>query len=315
MSAAGRAPFSVAPYLREIGRGKDGSRPLPRERARELMGAILAGELGDLGLGGVLLALRMKGESASEIAGFLDALEPHLVLAPPASPAWVILPSYNGARTVANLVPLLALLLARDGIAVLVHGQQTEPAASPRPRVGSAAIFTALGIAACGNMAEAAARAQAGQPALVALETFAPALARLLGLRAVLGVRNVAHTLVKLVRPVQGPSLLVSSYTHPDFGRLQAELFATTGALAMTLRATDGEAVVSARRGQGIDLWRDGSCTTVLSGESVARRADELPAIGAADTAAWTVEVLAGRRALPTAIAAQQAAIRQAVRG
>ena len=102
MNPAGGAPFHAAPYLREIGRGKDGSRPLARERARELMHAILAGELGDLALGGVLLALRMKGEAASEIAGFLDALEPHLDLAPAVAPAWVVLPSYNGARTVAN---------------------------------------------------------------------------------------------------------------------------------------------------------------------------------------------------------------------
>jgi len=315
VTTASGAAFSAAPYLREIGRGKDGSRPLARERARELMDAILAGEVGDLALGGVLLALRMKGESASEIAGFLDALAPHLALAPAAAPAWVILPSYNGARTLANLVPLLALLLARDGIPVLVHGQHTEPAAAPRPRVSSAAIFTALALPPCATMAEAAACAQAGRPAILALETFAPGLARLLGLRAILGVRNVGHTLAKLVRPVQGASLLVSSYTHPDFGRLQAELFAATGALAMTLRGTDGEAVVSARRGQGIDLWRDGSCTTVIAGESVARAADDLPATGAAETAAWTLDVLAGRRAVPAAIAAQQAAIRRAVQG
>jgi anthranilate phosphoribosyltransferase len=257
----------------------------------------------------------MKGESVSEITGFLDALEPHLTRAPAVAPGWVILPSYNGARTVANLVPLLALLLARDGIAVLVHGQPSEPAAAPRPRVSSAAIFEALALPACPTMDAAAACARAGRPALVALDTFAPELARLIGLRAVLGVRNVAHTLAKLVRPVDGVSLLVSSYTHPDFGRLQAELFATTGALAMTLRGTDGEAVISARRGQGLDLWRDGNCTTVIGGEAVARGGDELPATGAADTAAWTLDVLAGRRAVPPAIAAQQAAIRQAVRG
>ena len=315
MNPVGGTPFNAAPYLREIGRGKDGSRPLPRERARELMHAILAGELGDLALGGVLLALRMKGEAASEIAGFLDALEPHLDLAPAAAPAWVILPSYNGARTVANLLPLLALLLARDGIPVLVHGQPSEPAGSVRPRVSSAAIFEELALPACTRMATAAECARAGQPAVVSLETFAPGLARLIGLRAVRGVRNVAHTLAKLVRPVHGASLLVSSFTHPDFGRLQAELFASTGALAMSLRGTDGEAVISARRAQGIDLWRGGNCTPVIAGESVARAGDELPGISAPETAAWTRDVLAGRRPVPPAIAAQQAAIGQAVRG
>jgi anthranilate phosphoribosyltransferase len=307
------APFAAAPFLREIGRGKDGSRALPRERARELMDAILAGAVGDLALGGVLLALRMKGEAASEIAGFLDALDPHLARAPAAAPGWVILPSYNGARTHANLLPLLALLLARAGIPVLVHGQASEPVTAGRPRVTSAAIFAALGMAPCARIADAAGLAARGQPAVLALDSFAPALSRLIALRAVLGVRNVAHTLAKLVRPVAGPSLLVSSYTHPDFGRLQAELFAQTGALAMSLRGTDGEAVVSARRAQGVDLWRDGHCTTVISGEAVARGVGELPAPDAASTAAWIRDVLDGRQAVPASLVAQCAAIVAAV--
>jgi anthranilate phosphoribosyltransferase len=306
-------PFAAASYLREIGRGKDGSRALPRERACELMGAILAGEVPDLALGGVLLALRMKGEAASEIAGFLDALEPRLARAPALAPGWVVVPSYNGARTQANLVPLLALLLAREGIPVLVHGQASEPASAPRRRVGSAAIFAELAVPPCHAMAQAAQRAAQGLPAVVALEVFAPALSRLVGLRAVLGVRNVAHTLAKLVRPVEGTSLLVSSYTHPDFGRLQAELFAATGMLAMSLRGTDGEAVVSARRSQAIDLWRDGRCTPVLEGEAVARGDSELPPTDAAATAAWTRAVLAGERPVPPQIALQKSAIAAAL--
>ena len=223
------------------------------------------------------------------------------------------LPSYNGARSVANLVPLLALLLARDGVPVLIHGQASEPAGTPRVRVSSAAIFDALAVPPCAAMAEAAQRAAQGLPAVVALDIFAPGLSRLIALRAVLGVRNVAHTLAKLVRPVEGASLLVASYTHPDFGRLQAELFAATRALAMTMRGTDGEAVINARRSQGVDLWRDGIRTAVIAGESVARNAPELPAPDAAATAAWIRAVLAGERPVPPSIAAQKAAIQAAL--
>lgn len=305
-------PFLAAPYLREIGRGKDGARALAPDRARELMAAILEGRVQDLALGGVLLALRMKGEQAGEIAGFLAALEPHLVRAPAVAPGWIVIPSYNGARTIANLVPLLALLLARAGLPVLVHGQESEPAAA-RSRVTSAAIFAALEVPSCATMAEAAARAAAGVPAVVALPTCAPALARLIALRAVLGVRNVAHTLAKLVRPVEGASLLISSYTHPDFGRLQAELFRTTAAHAMTMRATDGEAVISARRAQGIDLWKGGACQTVVAAQDVARTGAALPDPDAASTAAWTRAVLAGEAPVPESIGAQFEAIRAAV--
>jgi len=49
-SYEGPGIFEAAPYLREIGRGKAGSRALSQARARELMTAILAGEVSDLAL-------------------------------------------------------------------------------------------------------------------------------------------------------------------------------------------------------------------------------------------------------------------------
>jgi anthranilate phosphoribosyltransferase len=273
------------------------------------MAAMLEGAVSDLGLGAVLLALRMKGEESAEIAGFLEALESHLLRAAAQAPAWVVIPSYNGARSIANLVPLLALLLARRGLPVLVHGQDSEPAAGKRKRVTSAVIFEKLGIGACATMAQAGEQVAAGRPALVSLSTFAPALSRMLALRPILGVRNVAHTLAKLVRPVQGPSLLISSYTHPAFGRLQAELFERTRMHAMSLRATDGEAVVSARRSQAIDHWFNGACRQVVAAQSVAAADAALPAPDAASTAAWIRAVLAGERPVPAALHEQVEAI------
>jgi anthranilate phosphoribosyltransferase len=311
--ATARAPLDAAPFLREIGRGRDGARGLARERAQELMAAILDGAVSDLALGAILLALRMKGEEADEIAGFLDALAPRLARAPARAPAWIVLPSYNGARAQANLVPLLALLLARHGLPVLVHGQDSEPPAGARQRVTTAQILELLGIGACADMVQAGERVLHGQPARVGLATFAPALSRLLALRPVLGVRNVAHTLAKLVCPVTGPALLVSSYTHPAFGRLQAELFGRTGMHALSLRGTDGEAVASARRTQAVDHWRDGSCRTVIEARAVAPADSGLPATDAPSTAAWTRAVLSGTRAAPPALLAQVEAIRAAV--
>jgi anthranilate phosphoribosyltransferase len=312
-SPAALPAFSIAACLRQIGRGKDGSRGLARADARALMQAIVDGQVDELALGGVLLALRMKGEEAEEIAGFLDALSEGAARAPARAPGWVLLPSYNGARSVPNLLPLLALLLARDGLPVLVHGQASEPGHAPRPRVTSLAIFDALGVAPCASLAAAGDCADAGQPVVLPLAALSTPLARLVGLRARLGVRNVAHTLVKLLRPVQGRALLVTSYTHPAFGRLQAELFALTGALAMSLRGTDGESVISARRAQSADLWRDGQRHAVLAGTAVAEPEPGLPALDAASTARWIEAVLAGRVPVPAAIAQQQAAIRAAL--
>ncbi len=304
--------FDAAPFLREIGRGRDGARALAQPRARELMQAIVAGEISDLALGAVLLALRMKGEAVAEVTGFLDALEPYMARAPARAPGWVVIPSYNGARAAANLVPLLALLLARSGIPVLLHGQESEPAA--RARVTSTAILAALGHGMCRTMQDAAACAAAGLPAAVALSTFAPALSRLLALRSVLGVRNFAHTLAKLVRPVEGPCLLVTSYTHPDFGRLQAELFACARFHAMSMRGTDGEAVNGARKIRPIEYWKEGRHLALAQAPEAPPSVD-LPAPDLHATVAWTRAVLEGRCAVPAGLQAQCDAIARAVHG
>ena len=117
-------PFPAARFIKEIGRGKNGARSMKRDDACALYRAMLDGRVSDLELGGILLSMRIKGESVDEIAGFLDAAEASFApLQAPAGPyAPIVSPSYNGARKMANLTALLALLLARAGAPVLVHG-------------------------------------------------------------------------------------------------------------------------------------------------------------------------------------------------
>ncbi|NBU45736.1 MAG: hypothetical protein EBS37_16990 [Betaproteobacteria bacterium] len=65
--------MGIGAYIREIGRGKDGARPLDRAQAADLFGQVLDGGLSDLEVGAFCLAMRIKGETAQEMAGFLDA--------------------------------------------------------------------------------------------------------------------------------------------------------------------------------------------------------------------------------------------------
>src|SRR3954471_12120854 len=186
MRPAGRAPVTIAPYLREIGRGKDGARSLTREQASDLMARLLDGQVSDVEAGAFAIAMRIKGETPEELAGFMDAVAPRLLPlpAPPAAGA-VVLPSYNGARKLPNLVPLLALELARAGLAVLVHGMEEDPG-----RVTTAAVFTALGLPPVRDAEGVAARWAAGAPAFIATGDLHPALLRVLLLRRLISLRN-----------------------------------------------------------------------------------------------------------------------------
>src|SRR5690606_20014663 len=235
-------------------------------------------------------------------------------VAPPDEGPVVVLPSYNGARHAPNLVPLLAWAVAQAGVPVLMHGQASDPqqpgVGSNVARVPTLDILEALGISASPDAEAAAQGLRELGMAYLPLAVASPGLARLVSLRRVLGVRNVAHTLVKLLRPVSGPSLLLSAYTHPEFGAMLAELFALRREPALLMRGTEGEAVANTRRPQRIARWLDGAQDTAVEGaERAEAQLPGLPPRDAAATADWVRAIQQGRESLPAPIAAQRDAI------
>ena len=296
--------MSISYYIKEIGRGKDGARSLSRAQATDLFGQVLDGTVTDLEIGGFCLAMRIKGETPEEMAGFLDAAHARLQRAPDNGLTTVVLPSYNGARKLPVLTPLLALLLAREGAAVLVHGTATED-----KRITSEAVFAALGHPAAPRTETLG----AGDCAYLPTEVLSPGLKRLLDVRRAVGLRNPAHSLVKLMNPCEGPALIVGSYTHPEYAVSMAQTFALVGAHALLLRGTEGEPVADARRTPQMDAFRDGERHLLQPAqEGSLASLPELPReVDAASTAAYIRDVLDGRKPVPTPIALQVAHILQ----
>jgi anthranilate phosphoribosyltransferase len=295
--------MGIANYIREIGRGKDGARALNRDQATDLFGQVLDGGLSDLEIGAFCLAMRIKGETAQEMAGFLDATHQrlHTVKADDSHPV-VVIPSYNGARKLPVLTPLLALLLAREGIPVLVHGTATEAR-----RVYTSEVLVALDI----PVQTAIPTVAPGQVAFVPTALLHDGLQRLLDVRRVVGLRNPAHSLVKLMNPVQGTSLLVSSYTHPEYALSMAETLALMGSNALLLRGTEGEAVADARRTPQMQAFAHGKAVELQEHQAgpLTTLPDLPPGIDAASTATYIRQVLAGGLPVPPPISLQVAHI------
>jgi anthranilate phosphoribosyltransferase len=300
-----QAPLAAARFIKEIGRGKDGARSLSRDDAQLLYTAMLEQRVSDLELGAILLAMRVKGESVDEISGFLRAAEASFtaLAAPVCEYAPIVIPSYNGSRRVANLTPLLALLLAREGVPVLVHGVTQDPG-----RVTTYEIFQALKIAQAHNAAEAMTCFNARQPAFMAIDDLAPKMARLLAMRRILGVRNSTHTLVKIIQPFALPALRLTSYTHPEYFAMLSAYFRSVPARgdAFLMRGTEGETVANARRAQQIDWFHQGTHTQLVEKQALVEELPVLPEQNdAAATALWIQAVLRGEMPVPASIADQ----------
>ena len=290
--------MSIGHYIKEIGRGKDGARALSREQAADLFGQVLDGSVTDLEIGAFCLAMRIKGETPAEMAGFLDATHQRLQLIPAGQRPVVVIPSYNGARKLPVLTPLLALLLAREGLPVLIHGTATESS-----RVFTSKVLLALDIPANKHIKTIA----NGEVMFAPSELLCPGLQRLLDVRRVVNLRNSAHSVVKLMNPCVGNSLVVSSYTHPEYALSMAATLELMGANALLLRGTEGEAVADPRRVPRMQGFIAGRAVALQEAQTGPLAA--LPAlpkdIDEHSTAHYIREVLAGTCPVPVPIAQQ----------
>lgn len=306
--------MSIAAYLREIGRGRDGARDLTRAQAADLMRALLRGGVSDLELGAWCVAMRYKGEAVEELAGFLQAVMEDCRPVPAGATPTVVLPSYNGARRLPVLTPWLALALAARGCRVIVHGQRDDPGG----RLTSHAVLQELARHGLPVEFPHEAAGVGDRPGAFWLPTAAlhPGLQRLLDVRRTLGLRNSAHTLVKLLAPCPG-ALLVSSYTHPDYRERVSALLVQTGQWAMLLRGTEGEPVADPRRRPRIDIFEAGRPHTLCEAQpGVLPDVPELPdGRDRAATVAWTVAQLQAPQRSPEPLRFQLEAIVRLLQG
>lgn len=293
--------MNLAALIRELGRGQHGSRDLSEDAAADLYGTMLDGQVPQMELGAIHIALRMKGEGPEELRGFyraLDARLPRLEL-DAARGCPVLLPSYNGARHQPNLTPLFALLLSRLGAPVLVHG-----APDAHGRITTQAVLEAMGIAPCRDLAEIRERLDGGQIAYVSVDVLLPGLGALLATRRRLGLRSSSHSLAKLIDPFGGHALRVVSVSHPDYVERMRRFLRDTAARALLLRGTEGEPFANPKRRPRIELFRDGELEVLCEAATGTLAAlPELPsAIDAGTTAEWTRAVLAGAVPVPASL-------------
>ena len=292
----------IGHFIKEIGRGKDGARSLSREQAADMFGQILDGSVSDLEIGAFCLAMRIKGETAEEMCGFLDATQIRLrkIQICPTKPtrATVVIPSYNGARKLPVLTPLLALLLAREGLSVVIHGTATED-----KRVFTSAVLAALGIAEQTTIDPLS----HGQVAFYPTALLHTGLQRLLDVRRVVNLRNPAHSLVKLMLPCEGPQVLVTSYTHPEYAESMEMVLRNMQSCALLIRGTEGEAVADARRTPKMTRILMGQATAVTEHQAGALTSlPDLPASCDVQTTANYIQaVLDGKSPVPQPIALQ----------
>ena len=298
--------------IKEIGRGAKGARDLDTAAAAALFGDILDGKVPELELGAILLAFRIKSETLPELLGFKQAMDARTAqVEVPAGPRCVVLPTYNGARRQANLMPLVAMLLAREGVPVLIQGRHDF-----ETRVSPFELLEALELQPAADAARASAQLAQRRIACIGVDKLLPGLDPLLALRTRMGVRASGHTMAKLIDPCRGRSVRVVAVTHPEYLERMDAFLRIDGGRAMLMRWTEGEIYANPRRCPEMKVYVEGEASIGVAGEDGgAPPLTGLPdAPSVPENAALVRAMLAGEVPVPGPIRSQVEALKTLAR-
>ena len=198
---------------------------LTRAEARDVMGTIMRGEATPAQIGGFLVALRAKGETAEEIAGCAEAMREHALAVRPARDDLVDTAGTGGDNAgTLNISTAAALVAAAAGAAVAKHGNRAVSSAS-----GSADVLEALGFE-LELPPERIARSidELGFGFLFA-PAHHPAMKHAAPVRRELATRTVFNVLGPLTNPAGARAQVVGVFA-PELVRTLAEVLAQLGA-------------------------------------------------------------------------------------
>src|SRR5882672_5183700 len=212
--------------------GKD----LTREDARQVMDTIMSGEATPAQIGGFLVALRLKGETAAEIAGAAEAMRAHAVTVRPKREDLVDTAGTggDGGKTF-NISTAAALVAAAAGAGVAKHGNRSVSSQS-----GSADVLESLGFElelAPERIADSIDELGFG---FMFAPTHHPSMKHAAPVRRELAARTVFNVLGPLTNPAGARAQIVGVYS-PLLVPVIADVLAALGARrAFVVHGADG---------------------------------------------------------------------------
>ncbi|WP_310583159.1 anthranilate phosphoribosyltransferase [Deinococcus sp.] len=209
---------------------------LSQAEAHSFMQEVMTGEMSGVRMAAALAALRVRGETPEEIAGFAQAMREnavHLPIAPRPLLLDVVGTGGDGAHTF-NVSTTSAFVVAAGGVPVAKHGNRAASS-----KAGSADVLEALGVNLDAEPQRVAAALDELGVGFMFARNYHPALRYAAPVRGELAARTVFNVLGPLSNPAGATHLVVGVYT-PLLTRTLAEVLHRLGAQAALV--VNGEA-------------------------------------------------------------------------
>ena len=174
-------------------------RPLSESDAREAALALMSGDVPPAQAGGLLSALRVRGENSGEILGFARALREHAAPALPALEGLIDTCGTGGdGLGTFNVSTLAGIVAAACGARVAKHGNRAVSS-----RCGSADLLESLGVRIDGPPAVARKCVEEAGFGFLFAPHYHPTLRQLAPLRRELGFRSIFNLVGPLANPAR----------------------------------------------------------------------------------------------------------------
>ncbi|MGI6878410.1 anthranilate phosphoribosyltransferase [Microbacterium sp. gxy059] len=198
------------------------------------MRQVMSGEAGQAQLGGLLTALRAKGETVEEVIGFRDAILDAAVPLPVDADVLDIVGTGGDRHGTVNISSTASIVVAATGVPVVKHGNRAVSS-----KTGSSDVLSELGID-LRLSPEGVARVldEAGITFAWAA-AFHPGFRHAAPVRAELGVPTVFNFLGPLVNPARAEANAVG-VASAEVVPIITGVFRTRGATALVFRGEDG---------------------------------------------------------------------------
>jgi anthranilate phosphoribosyltransferase len=213
-------------------------RQLTTDEATATMDAIMTGRTTDAQIGALVTALRMRGESVEEIAGFAQAMRQHALkveLEDDGRPLVDTCGTGGDASGTFNISTTAAFVIAGAGIRVAKHGNRAVTS-----KCGSADLLEGLGVKIELTPAQVAECVETAGIGFMFAPAFHPAMRFVGPARREIGIRTIFNVLGPLTNPAGAQHQLVG-VGHPSIaGKLAAVLGLLGSAHAVLVHAEEG---------------------------------------------------------------------------
>lgn len=251
-------------------------------QAEEVMEEIMGGGASAAQIAGLLIALRMKGETVEEITGFARSMRKNAVAVPSSHPLLLDVCGTGGdSRGTFNISTTAAIVIAAAGVPVAKHGNR-----SVSSKCGSADVLEQLGVSFDLSPQEIGRCIDEVGIGFLYAPHLHPAMRHAIGPRREMGVRTVFNILGPLTNPA-GASVQLLGVYRPELTEVMARVLRSLGCrAAFVVHGGDGLDELSTTGSNRVTQLQDGEVRTF----TLEPRALGLPPASLADLRGGDVE-------------------------